>query len=152
MNCKGLLLVVLFTRSCSFCPALFGQEAASGEPLLQLCSEYSRSGDLLEAAVSSHLLNISIARPTGQVVKFTDRLPDSASRRCTLGLSLHANSHFQLHQIARRLPYQPQVAFSSSCSTSPPGSSRTQSAYRRDSLFSEFKTPCIGSALSTTRN
>lgn len=75
MSCKALLLLVSFTI---LCPASARQDAPSGEPLLQLCSEYSPSGDLLEAAVSPHLLEISITRPTGQVVKLTDQLPDGA--------------------------------------------------------------------------
>lgn len=47
--------------------------------VVQLCSEYSDAGDLLEARVSACAFGISIARPSGQIVELNGSIPDVAS-------------------------------------------------------------------------
>jgi hypothetical protein len=44
--------------------------------VLELCTEYSASGDLLKASVSAHSFSISIARPAGQIVELTENISD----------------------------------------------------------------------------
>lgn len=79
MNCKRLSLAALLAISWNLCPGLHGQGADSSNRVLQLCGDYSDSGDLLEASVFSHSLNISIIRPSGEIVRITDRIPDDTS-------------------------------------------------------------------------
>lgn len=79
MNCKGFALAVSFAILWHFCPMSHGQAAHPNDAVLQLCGNYSRLGDLLEASVSSHSLNISITRPSGEIAQITDRLPDGTS-------------------------------------------------------------------------
>ena len=70
-----LLLLALATFFSS--PAFpHAQGAPRDEPVLQLCADYSASGDLLKASVAAHSFSISIARPTGKVVELTENIPD----------------------------------------------------------------------------
>ena len=72
-NSHLLLALATFFSS----PALLrAQEIPRDEPVLQLCADYSTSGDLLKASVAAHSFSISIARPTGKVVELTESIPD----------------------------------------------------------------------------
>lgn len=55
------------------------QGSLSGEPVIQLCGNYSDAGDLLKASVSAHAFTISIARPSGQIVELNGTISDVAS-------------------------------------------------------------------------
>ncbi len=79
MNCKGLFLVASLAISWNLCPVLHGQRVNSSNRVLQLCDDYSDSGDLLEASVLSRSVNISITRPSGEIVRITERIPDDIS-------------------------------------------------------------------------
>lgn len=48
-----------------------------GQPIIQLCTEYSGSGDLLKTSVSAHTFSTSIVRPDGQVIELAGELGDS---------------------------------------------------------------------------
>jgi hypothetical protein len=61
------------------------QGALHGEPVIQLCSNYSEAGDLLKASVSAHAFSISIARPSGQMVELNGSIPDIASTSAPAG-------------------------------------------------------------------
>jgi hypothetical protein len=55
------------------------QGALRGEPVIQLCTNYSDAGDPLKASVSAHAFSMSIARPSGQIVELNGSIPDIAS-------------------------------------------------------------------------
>ncbi len=55
------------------------QGVPDAEPVLQLCVNYSKAGDLLKATVSAHAFNMSIARPSGQIIELNRSIPDIAS-------------------------------------------------------------------------
>lgn len=76
---KGLYLLVSLLILLASHDLFQAQDLARTEPTIQLCGEYSSSGDLLKASVSLHSVNISIARRTGQVINLIDRFPDVAS-------------------------------------------------------------------------
>jgi hypothetical protein len=68
-----LLGLATFFSSAAF---LHAQGVPRDESVLQLCADYSVSGDLLKAAVTAHSFSISITRPTGKVVELTEGIPN----------------------------------------------------------------------------
>jgi hypothetical protein len=68
-----LLVLATFFSSLAF---LHAQGVPRDEPVLQLCADYSASGDLLKASVAAHSFSIAIARSTGKVVELTESIPD----------------------------------------------------------------------------
>jgi hypothetical protein len=75
-DCKNFYLLLALATLFSSHPLLRAQERRGGEPVLQMCSEYSRAGDLLKASVSAHSFVLSIARQTGQVADLAGRIPE----------------------------------------------------------------------------
>lgn len=69
-------LIAAFLASFGICAPLQAQEERS-EPVIQLCTEFSGSGNLLQASVSAHRLNIRIGRPDGRTVELAKDLGDS---------------------------------------------------------------------------
>jgi hypothetical protein len=53
--------------------------ALRGEPVIELCTDYSDAGDLLRASVSAHAFVVSIDRPSGQMVELNGSIPEIAT-------------------------------------------------------------------------
>lgn len=70
------LLIAAILASFGICAPLQAQEPRP-EPVIQLCSEFSGSGNLLQASVSAHNLNIAVRHPDGHTVELTKELGDS---------------------------------------------------------------------------
>ena len=72
-----LLLVVALTTILGAHPTLRPQTRPLSEPAVQLCTQYSGSGDLVQASVTSHSFSISIVRLNGQRVDLARELEGS---------------------------------------------------------------------------
>lgn len=70
------LLVVAFLAIFAKCVPLEAQQLPP-DPAIQLCSEFSGSGNLLVSSISAHHLKVTIRRPDGQTVELTKELGNS---------------------------------------------------------------------------
>ena len=75
-DCKNFYLLLALATLFSSHPLLRAQERRGGEPVLQMCSEYSRAGDLLKASISAHSFVLSIARQGGRVADLAEHIPE----------------------------------------------------------------------------
>ena len=79
MTKRKLYLLLALAPLCISRGRMNAQGALRGEPVIQLCTNYSDAGDLLKASVSAHAFSISITRPSGQIVELNGSVPDMAS-------------------------------------------------------------------------
>jgi hypothetical protein len=72
-----LFFIPVLVTALVACVPASAKRVSGDQPILQLCAEYSGSGDLLKASVAAHSFSTSIVRPDGRVIELAGELGDS---------------------------------------------------------------------------